>query len=450
MPAVKSVEKPHATGTATMALRLCALLLTLIACACIERSPSGGHANAGPGIGPKNGKYWVVGWVPMDNPKNEYWKAYDNGLQRAVEASGGELLYNSPLGDPVKQSDCILQLITQDVDILLVYPIDSNAVGSALKEANGAGIPVGLLWNPVPKATGAKIDLTVAINAEEAAARAGQVLVDALVKKYGEAKGKVLEVQGRMVTTGGKRRGSGFHRTIDKYSRIQVTAKPGDWDTGKGTNAIQQWITAHPDTDAIFFHSDGAYTPAAAAALSPLSRWVPAGEDGHIICTGIDGSNMAVHAIKHGFVEYTSGTEHADMGKLLGELAMEYLETGALPQVGSKVLRPDTSWTRSSAGAWRATFLILAWSRSLYSSQSARNSASSIWITDDLLQIEHGAVIVEPFWVGKTLRNGSADFAIPTVAVVWVAAVLRIITHSQRLVSATWGLVWCLWKWGSR
>ena len=43
-------------------------------------------------------------------------------------------------------------------------------------------------------------------------------------------------------------------------------------------------------------------------------------------------------------MEYTSGSEHADIGTLLGSLAMEHLKTGALPVVGKKIPRPETTW----------------------------------------------------------------------------------------------------------
>ena len=326
-------------------LRFLLAVIVLSTAACTSQSQKGArNPNAGPGVGPKFGEQFIVGYVPLDNPKNEYWKAYDEGLRKAIEDAGAKLLYFSGQGDPVKQHDSFSQLVAQDVDMLLVYPIDSNAIGAAIQEANAADIPVGVLWNPVPAASKAKIVMTISMDDEIAAARSAQAIVDGLTKKYGEPRGTVLEVQGRMVTTGGIRRGAGFHKVIDEYPDIKVTSKPGDWDTGKGTNVIQQWINAYPDTDAIFFHSDGAYTPAAIAALSPIGRWQPAGEEGHIIIAGIDGSNIAVHAIKHGYMEYTSGAEHADVGGFLGSLAMEFLQSGAAPQVGEKILRPETTW----------------------------------------------------------------------------------------------------------
>ena len=329
---------------------MAAALLLIVGCN--QQLDSRGPRNSqhGPGIGPKYGDQFVVAWAAMDSPKNEYWKAYDDGLRAAVEDAGGRLLYLSAQGDPIKQHDCVSQAIAQDVDMLLVYPIDSNAIGGAVREANEAGIPVGALWNLVPTASGAEMEMTVVIKAEEAAAKSAQVIVDKLTEKYGQPQGTVLEVQGRMITTGAIRRGAGFHEVVDQYPEIKVTSKPGDWDTGKGTTAIQDWMTAHPETDAIFFHSDGAYTPAAIAALTPLGRWAPTGREGHIICAGVDGSNVVVHAIKHGYMEYTSGAEHADAGGLLGSLAMEFLQTGKRLQAGDQVQRPDTRWKVAEVG----------------------------------------------------------------------------------------------------
>ena len=326
-------------------LRFLLVIVLLSTVACSSQSQKGArNAKVGPGVGPKYGEQFIIGYVPMDNPKNEYWKANDDGLQKAVEDVGGKLLYFSGQGDPVKQHDCVSQLIAQDVDMLVVFPIDSNAIAAAIQEANAANIPVCVLWNPVPAASGAKIVMTVTINDEDAAAKSGQQIVDALTERYGEPRGTVLEVQGKMTTTGAKRRGAGFHQVIDKYPNIKVNSKPGDWDTGKGTNVIQQWFAAYPETDSMFFHSDGAYTPATIAALSPMGRWLPKDKDGHVILAGIDGTNIAVHAIKHGYMEYTSGSEHADLGTLLGSLAMEYLQTGALPKAGEKIPRPETTW----------------------------------------------------------------------------------------------------------
>lgn len=300
--------------------------------------------------GPKNGEQFVVGWIPMDNPQNEYWKMFDDGLRKAVEDAGGKFLYRSPEFDAVKQNDLIRELIVEDVDFIAVYPLNGYSLGQAVKLANEAGIPVAVFLNSVPAETGAEIIFTVTESDREAARGAGQAMVNALTAKYGEPRGKVLEVTGRMTTTGAKLRKLGFHDVVDQYPDIEVTSKSGNWSTGTATLVIQDWMAAHDDTDGIYLHSDANYTPAAQAALSAIDRWVPMGDPGHVILTGEDGTNFAVHAIRYGYMDYTSDFAIADLAPLLGGLIMENLKSGSLPKVGDKILRPNTLWEEVTVG----------------------------------------------------------------------------------------------------
>ncbi len=321
------------------------LLLVLGTTSCVhESATSPAKPTTGDDTGPKNGSQFVVGWVPMDNPQNEYWKMFDDGLRRTVEDAGGKFLYRSPQFDAVKQNDRIRELIVEEVDFIAVYPLNGYSIGSAIQLANEAGIPVAVFLNSVPTKTGAEVMFTVTESDRQAARGAGQAMVDALIERYGEPKGKVLEVQGRMTTTGAKLRYAGFHDVVDNFPNIEVISKSGDWSTGTATLVIQDWMSVHTDTDGIYLHSDANYTPAAQAALSALGRWVPKGQPGHVILTGEDGTNIAVHAIRYGYMEYTSDFCIADLAPLLGKMIMEYLETGDVPKIGDTIQEPDTLW----------------------------------------------------------------------------------------------------------
>ena len=250
----------------------------------------------------------------------------------------------SPQGDAVKQNDCVEQLVVQDVDLIAVYPLDASAIGAAVAVANEAEIPVVSFTGEVPEATGAEILLTVNVDDWGAGKLAGEAMVAALTEKYGEPKGTVLEVQGLMTMTAAQNRGGGFHEIVDEYPDIEVISKAGNWDTGLSTTVIQDWFTANPDTDAIYFHSEGSGVPGAIAALQAMDRWLPMGEEGHVIMTGEDGTNIGVHAVACGYMEETGDFALADISPLLAALAMDYLEDGSLPEEGDVILRPNTLW----------------------------------------------------------------------------------------------------------
>ncbi len=337
-------------------LLLVSLLLATTSCTSTSVTNTTDQA-VGPGKGPKNGKQFVIGWVPMDNPKNEVWKAFDDAMREIVEQAGFQLLFRSPQFDAVKQNDRVLELITEDVDLIAVFPLNPISLVSAIEQANQADIPVAIFLNSVTDIAGVEVVFTVTSSDHEAGRRAGGAMVDALTKKHGKPLGKVLEVQGKMTTTGAILRGAGFHEVIDNYPEINVISKSGEWDTGLASRIIQDWMAVHTDTDGLYFHSDVNYMPAAQAALSAIDRWAPMGDPRHVIITAEDGSNLAVHAIRYGYMEYTSDFGIADLGPMMANLCVKYLQTGELPQIGQKLSRPDGAgedaevvWQEGKAG----------------------------------------------------------------------------------------------------
>jgi ABC-type sugar transport system substrate-binding protein len=296
---------------------------------------------------PKNGTQFVVGWTPLSDPIDESRVAFDNGIKEGIEAAGGKYLYCSPskaagaTGDPTAQANCVDNFIAQNVDAIVVYPIDNAALASAVKKANDADIPVFDFTSPIPSGAGAKVILTIQNGDREAGQAGGQKIVDELTKKYGSPKGTVLEVQGLLTTYAAQNRGGGFHDIVDKYPDIKVTSKPADWDTGKATPVIQDWFTANPDTDAIFMHSDGAYTPASKSVLEPMGKWLKVGDPKHVIIAGQDGSNLALYSVKCGYVDLVSDFGFVKLSKYLSDQVMLYLKSGATVKDGDVIQTGD-------------------------------------------------------------------------------------------------------------
>jgi ribose transport system substrate-binding protein len=296
---------------------------------------------------PKNGTQWVVGWTPLSDPIDESRVAFDKGIKDGIEAAGGKYLYCSPskaagaTGDPTAQANCVDNFIAQNVDAIVIYPIDAASLASSVKKANDAGIPVFDFTGPVPASTGAKVVLTIQNGDREAGQAGGQRIVDELKKRYGSEKGTVLEVQGLLTTYAAQNRGGGFHDIVDKFPNIKVTSKPADWDTGKATPVIQDWFTAHPDTDAIFMHSDGAYTPASKSVLEPRGKWLKIGDPKHVIITGQDGSNLALYSVKCGYVDLVSDFGFVKLSRYLSDQVIAYLKTGKTLNDGDKIQTGD-------------------------------------------------------------------------------------------------------------
>lgn len=295
---------------------------------------------------PKNGTQWIVGWTPLSDPIDESRVAFDKGIKDAVEAAGGKELYCSPsgtgggsAGDPALQANCVDNFIAQGADAIVVYPIDSVAIAAAIQKANTAGIPVFDFTGPIPGSTGVKVALTINPGDFDAGAAAGKAIVDALTKKNGSPKGTILEMQGLMSTQAAQQRGAGFHSVVDGNPDIKVTSKDGAWSTGTATPIIQDWFTAHSDTDAIYMHSDGAYTPAAKSVLEPMGLWQKIGTPKHVILAGEDGSNLALLSVKCGYMDADSDFGIPLLSQILGTQIMQYLQAGGITYTDGQVIQ---------------------------------------------------------------------------------------------------------------
>jgi ABC-type sugar transport system substrate-binding protein len=288
-------------------------------------------------IPPKNGTQYVIGWSFHNDPLNEFWKLFIESMTATLEKGGAKVIFCSGQGDATKQANCVDQFLIQKVDAIVIASTDSAAIVGPTQKANDAGIPVFMWLNGVAASSGVKIVMGNETGDEPAGSGAGQAIVDALTAKYGSPKGKVLEIQGLMTQTLAQVRSAGLHKVVDKYPEIQVTTKAADWDTGKATTIIQDWITANPDADAIWLASDANYTPAVKAALSAVGRWVKAGEEGHVIVVGMDGSNIAVNAAKCGYMDYVADFTFPLISPVLADQVLTYLKTGSAAKVGDVV-----------------------------------------------------------------------------------------------------------------
>ena len=78
----------------------------------------------------------------------QFFQFYQKGIQEAAEDAGVELVEMDSFYDAEKQVSNIETLITQDVDAMIVQPVDEAAVVAGVMAANRADIPVFALDRP--------------------------------------------------------------------------------------------------------------------------------------------------------------------------------------------------------------------------------------------------------------------------------------------------------------
>lgn len=258
--------------------------------------------------------------VSLSTITNAFFVAMKMGIEDAAAEKGVELIVTNADNDVAQQAAQMEDLISQEVDALIVNPIDSDAIVPSEQKAAAAGIPVIYCDRG---STGEEYTSFLASDNVAMGATAADLVAEFLTEKYGEPKGKVVEIEGLTGSSAAIDRGTGFNETLaEKYPDIEVIARqPGDFAQDVSMDAMQNIIQANPEFDAIYGHNDDC-TLGAMKALESADMLVPAGEEGHIYIVGIDGTYDAINAITAGNIDVTISQDPIGMGAKAVEIAL--------------------------------------------------------------------------------------------------------------------------------
>ena len=209
----------------------------------------------------------------------------EGGEEKAAEL-GITLVTLDAQDSSEKQVSQIEDLISQEVDVLIVNPVDSDAVVSAVKEANDAGIPVVTVTRP---SNGGDVVQHLDIDN----AQAGQMAGEAMVKALG-GKGKVAILEGIPGAPSAQARQEGFMAVMEQNPDIEVVASlTANYSREEGARVMEDILQANPELDGVYGHNDE-------MALGALRAAKAAGRLGELKIVGIDATDDAIAAIQAG------------------------------------------------------------------------------------------------------------------------------------------------------
>lgn len=228
---------------------------------------------------------------------NAFFVGLKSGVERGAEKQGFDLVQTNANGDAQQQVNDALNLLSQGVSALVLNPIDSKAIIPAVEKANSMNVPVFMLDRG---SDGGKVTSFVASDNVALGATGAKWIADQLTKRYGSAKGNVVDLIGLIGTTAATDREKGFSEEIAKYPDIKVVARQeGGFDQEKSLNAMTNILQKYPQIDAVFGANDD-NTVGAEKAIDNAGRYKPLGDPGHIMVIGADGTAQALSAIRAG------------------------------------------------------------------------------------------------------------------------------------------------------
>lgn len=190
-------------------------------------------------------------------------------------------------GDPMTQSEIIDDYIAKGIDVLVVDPVEKEAMVPAIERAKAAGIPVICIDRYVP----AEVNAIIKADDVKIGEKAGKYLVDFL-----GGKGKVIEIQGAPSASNTNDRHEGFQEAI-AGTGIEVIAAPyADFLQATALSVMEDQLQRYAGVqiDAIYSQSD-VMTMGIIQALKATGRNIP--------IVSIDAQESALDAVQKGEIQ---------------------------------------------------------------------------------------------------------------------------------------------------
>lgn len=238
---------------------------------------------------------------------NPFFVTLSDGAKKIAEEKGIELVVVDAQDDASKQASDVEDLIQKNVDLLLINPVDSSAVGATVESANSANIPV------ITVDRSAESGKVVSHIASDNVA-GGKLAGDYLLELVGEG-AKVAMLEGVAGSSAARDRGEGFHKAVDGKVDL-VASQTANFNRSEGLTVMENILQAHPDVQAVFAQNDE-------MALGALEAIQAAKKD--IIVIGFDATDDALKAIKEGKLAASVAQKPEEIGKIAIETAVKYL-----------------------------------------------------------------------------------------------------------------------------
>ncbi len=220
--------------------------------------------------------------VSFQEMNNEYFVVMNEALQEAVDSIGGELYVTDAAHDVVKQFNDIEDLVSRDIDILILNPTDTEGVRNAVEYAKEAGVVVV----SVDAQAAGPLDAFVGSKNYDAGVLSCKALAEEI-----DGKGDVAILDGIPVVPI-LERVRGCKDALAEYADIKlVDTQNGKQDRTIAMGVTENMLQSNPNLKGIFSVNDG-------GAMGVLAAIEASGKD--ITLTSVDGSPEAIDAILEG------------------------------------------------------------------------------------------------------------------------------------------------------
>lgn len=279
--------------------------------------------------GASGGKTMTIG-MSWAHKNDSLFYAMEDTLAKAMDELKAERGYDNvewihviANDDAQKQAADIEDLITKDVDLIVSYAQDNEAIKSSIESAQKAGIPF-ICYDRDATPGGVQPDGFVGLDSTEQAYTTGKALFQAM-KDAGVAPTSIISIVGALNDTNATNRIAGFKKAADEYGVTIKQEVPSDWDANKALEGFTAAFQANPDCNCVLIASDFIIT-AVQSVLEANGKWIPNGQEGHVWIGSQDVFPAGLQFIREGYIDYDTAYDLWAIAQNFAPMAYDLVE----------------------------------------------------------------------------------------------------------------------------
>ena len=281
------------------------LIVALFLAACSMDAPGSEKSDSKKETTGSKGDYKIG--LSVSTLNNPFFVTLSDGAEAKADELGATVTVVDAQDNASKQASDVEDLIQQGVDLIIINPVDSQAVVSSVESANAANIPVVTVDR---SSEGGEVVAHIASDNVAGGELAGEYLLE--LAGEGAA---VVELEGIAGSSAARDRGQGFNNVAD--GKLDVVAKQtANFNRAEGLTVMENILQSNPDIKGVFAHNDE-------MALGALEAIEAAGKD--IIVIGFDATDDAVKSVENGKLAGTIAQKPEQIGEKAMEAAIKAL-----------------------------------------------------------------------------------------------------------------------------
>lgn len=271
-----------------------------------------------------------IALITMDQI-DQHWVTMNKGAQAEAKVKGIQCDFISPdTKDDSKQIECVNNAVSNGYKAIMVAANGPDAISSALKDAESAGVKIVYVDSPA----NVKAEATFSTDNEAAGKKAGEEMLKAL-KAKNVAKGNIGIVNVNAATQSCVNREKGFRSAFTGSDFKLLDTQYCDGDASKAQSIAENYITQ--GVVGIFGANEGSTTGTGNA--------IKAAKGGNVIGVGFDKSDSIKGLIKDGYLLCTMAQNPDVMGSKGVDACVDAISGkdlgGAVTDTGVTILNKD-------------------------------------------------------------------------------------------------------------